>query len=192
MARIGFDLDGCLVHFTRTFQAYVLGKYPEMAEHIPDVNAEAETWDWFLAWPDWDRDRCCIEMDIASSRKQLIWIGEPYDPDLKQKIQKLRKQGHTIHVITHRFSERSSDATHQWVNHEMGWVNSITLSKDKTVVPCDYFLEDNADNVYVLRENGTRAFLINRAYNLGLVPAEWSVNTLDDFILRIEDETSST
>lgn len=164
MSRVGLDLDETLVHFTRTFQAYVLNKYPDLAEFIPDVNAPAQKWDWFEDWG-WTRDQFILEMESAVDSGELFWIGELYESDARQNIARLRQAGHTIVIVTHRFSGRSSDATHHWVNNNLGWVQEIILAKDKTSAKCDYFLEDNIDNYDALERDGVNAYLINRPHN---------------------------
>lgn len=188
MAVIGLDLDGVVYHFTRTFQRYALARYPELAEFVTDVEAEATRWDWFEDWG-WCRDRFIIEMEIACASKELFWNAELYESDIPQQIQRLRKAGHKIEIITHRFTPMSHDATWNCLMRDRIYPCGITFSKDKTAVKTDYFLEDNIDNYEALRDEGVAAFLIDRPYNQG----HWAsrVATVEDFVNIVLEQTSA-
>lgn len=183
--RVGLDLDDTLVKFVETFERYVVSRYPEMKEIVRN---SVPSYDWFEAWG-WNRDRFIIEMDIACDLKELFWVGELFEPDASHQVKRLRSAGHSIHIVTHRgYVSRGSDATHYWVNQNLGWVDSITLSGDKTSVPTDVFLEDNVSHYDALTDAGVNAFLINRPSNYQDDDRQ-RVDTFREFVDKILEES---
>ncbi len=165
MAVIGLDLDGVVYDFTRTFNRWVVEQYPELAEVVGCLDTEAAVWNWFESWPDWSRDRFVIEMERAVAAKRLFWNATLYEADIPSQVQRLRDAGHTIEVVTHRFTPGASDATWDVLMRDKIYPCGVTFAKDKTSVKCDYFLEDNFQNFISLYSVGVNAFLINRPYN---------------------------
>lgn len=176
--RIGWDSDGVLYKFTK---AYHLGMNTHYGMSL-DTEVEAHTWNWFLDFGQSVADfkRC---MDELVDAKQLFWEGELYEPQIGQNIADLRAAGHTNHLITYRFSgiSQCSRAATEYFYGKMGIeFDSITYSKDKTVVPTDVFLEDSVDNYDALEATGTISFLVNRPYNQ-LNDARRRVNSVDEY-----------
>lgn len=160
--RIGIDLDGVVYNFTRAFTQHVGQCKPNLQSGDPYV--EAPTWDWFTNWP-MSRDEFILEMECAVNRRELFWEGDLYESGIPTYIKRLRRAGHTVHVVTHRFSGRASDATWYWLHSKGIWFDSIDFARDKTSVPTDVFIEDNIDNYNALEAKGVKAFLVTRTYN---------------------------
>lgn len=189
MAVIGLDLDGVVYKFTKSFATHVAKCKPELAEAIGDLNIEAPSWDWFIEWP-LTRDEFVLEMEHAVALKELFWNAELYEANIPAQVKRLKDAGHTIEVVTHRFTPGASDATWSCLLRDQLWDCGVTFTKDKTQVKTNYFLEDNVDNYIALQKAGTLAFLINRPYNLSQ-PDAWRVDTFKQFVdtvLRIEHD----
>lgn len=162
MAVVGLDLDGVVYHFTKTFTEWMNSRTDIK---LFDPNIEAQVWDWFT--PQWNmsRDEFVIQMEMAVHAKKLFWNAELYEADIPEQVRRLRKAGHKIEVVTHRFTPGSSDATWDCLLRDRIYPCGVTFSKDKTSVKTDYFLEDNVANYDALINAGVDAFLINRPYN---------------------------
>ncbi len=185
MARVGFDLDGVLYKFTKAFVSHVNKCKPHLNAGDPD--AEAPVWDWFESWP-MSRQEFLDEMDCATGALDLFWYGELYERDIPKQIRRLQEEGHTVHVVTHRFSKSghftAESGTNFWLMGNGIFPDSITFSKDKTVVQTDYFLEDNLDNYRALLKAGVDVWLVDRPYNQLPDHNGWvaRVNTTKEFV----------
>lgn len=161
--RIGWDSDGVLYRFTKAYHSWMNLNHGMSL----DLEVEAQTWNWFLDWQSVDEFKAC--MDASVDAGYLFWQGELYEPEIPQLIVDLKAQGHTNHLVTYRFSGKNScpkAATEHFYASQGIEFDSITYSKDKTVVDVDIFLEDNLLNYDALEAAGVKVYLVNRPYNL--------------------------
>lgn len=184
MARIGLDLDGVIFRFTKAFTLWCLQE--NLCPKDVDPEVEAQTWNWFLEWgmsiADFKR-----AMARAVDHGELFWTQELCEDTIPEDINRLKVEGHTIHIVTHRFSGAVGavrDATEHCLAHHGIEYDSITYAKDKTSVLTDYFLEDNEENYRALLSAGVDAFLIDRPYNRDAV-ALTRVETFSQFVDEI-------
>lgn len=170
--KIGLDLDGVLHRFTHAFQRHVKTCKPHWFDGDPEV--EASVWNWFISEWGITHEEFLAEMDCAVDAFELFWKGELFEGDETWWIQQLRNTGHTVHIVTHRFSGSihvstgrpfAEEATLFWLNSKGIYPDSLTFAEDKTSVPTDVFIEDNLVNYDKLEAAGVRAYLINRPYN---------------------------
>lgn len=161
--KIGWDSDGVLYNFTKAYHTWM-----NVSRGMTiDVDSQPATWNWFLEWQTIEQFKIC--MDEAVDAGQLFWQGELYEPEIPAIIAQLKAEGHENHLITHRFSGVTSCsklATAHFYAENGVKFDSITYSKDKTVVKVDVFIEDNLDNYDALEAAGVESWLINRPYNL--------------------------
>lgn len=156
--KVGVDLDGVVYNFTKKFNECALREGYELG---PD-----DCWNYF------ERSGMTREifekvMHDSVDDLQLFWRGDMLD-DAASHIRALRAAGHSIHIVTHRVSGNiftSEQATRYWLTFKEIEYDSLTFSKDKTVVPVDVFIEDNVDNYDALDAAGVKSYLVNRPYN---------------------------
>ena len=163
MTIVGWDSDGVIYRFTK---AYHLWMNLDQGLNL-DPEVEAESWTWFENWQTKQQFLDC--MDNAVDAGQLFWQGELYEPQIPQNIAALSAAGHQNHLVTHRFSGKTScsrAATEHFYRTQGIIFDSISYSRDKTVVKTDVFLEDNIDNYDDLEAAGIKSYLVNRPYNL--------------------------
>ena len=87
--------------------------------------------------------------------------GEPISGS-QDAIHKLKAGGHTIHIATDRFvGEKAFGSTQEWLDKHGISYDSLTFTRDKTVVDVDVFLDDKPSHVDDLRQCGVRAFLLD-------------------------------
>lgn len=187
--RIGFDVDGVLYKFTHAYHLW-LNQTKGMSLSLDD---EAQTWDWFLAWE--TTEEFCQNLHESVDAGSMYWVGELCEPQIAQNLRDLRAAGHTIHVVTARTFGKikcPEEATRSWFSYNDLVFDTITVSKDKTAVETDLFIEDNLANYDRLDAAGVTSYLVNRPYNLQKDNRR-RVNSVDEFTkLILEDSWRSS
>lgn len=172
--RIGVDLDMVVYDFIKAFREAALRKGWNMGE--PDC------WNYYRTCGMSDEEFADI-MHFSVDDLQLFWRGDMLD-DAALHISRLKEAGHEIHIVTHRMSGylySSEQATKYWLNTKGVEYDSLTFSKDKTVVDTDVFIEDNLDNYDALDAAGAKSYLVNRAYNQDETKERRRVDTFGEF-----------
>lgn len=107
----------------------------------------------------------------AATKSGVLYDTEP-DPDALDAMQRTLDAGHEVHVVTARgtfpnnpLNDHIQGITLEQVREHTPWVSSVTFTRDKTVVPCDYFLDDNTRNYDALAEVGVLAYLLTKPWN---------------------------
>jgi hypothetical protein len=182
--RIGFDVDGVIYRFTKAYHLW-LNKNRGMSL---DPEVEALTWDWFSEWE--SPDEFVMNLHDGVDSGELYWEGELYEPTIAQNLLDLTAAGHTIHIVTARLfgiRECSRVATQHFFDTHGLVYDTMTIAKDKTIVPTDLFLEDHVRNYHDLEMAGVTSYLVNRPYNL-YNDDRRRVNTVDEFTKLILEE----
>lgn len=182
--RIGFDVDGVIYRFTKAYHLW-LNKNRRMSL---DPEVEALTWDWFSEWE--SPEEFVMNLHDGVDSGELYWEGELYEPTIAQNLLDLRAAGHTIHIVTARLfgiRECSRVATQHFFDTHGLVYDTMTIAKDKTIVPTDLFLEDHVRNYHDLEMAGVTSYLVNRPYNL-FSDDRRRVNTVDEFTKLILEE----
>lgn len=161
--KIGLDLDGVIYNFTKVYNAKLI----ELGHHDVILEEEPDTWDYFIQYG-YTMDEFRAHMDELVDSKRLFWTGDLYEESIPENIRQLRKAGHTIHIVTNRFSGKilcPEQGTRHFLDSKGIEYDSLTFSPDKTVIKTDVFLEDNLKNFEALWSADIICYLINRPYN---------------------------
>lgn len=173
--RIGVDLDGVCYNFTK--------KFVEAAHQKGfDLSDTPDCWNWFESC-NMTREQFEDVMHFSVDDMQLFWRGDVLD-NAADHISALKDTGHEIHIVTHRTSGylySSEQATEYWLDTKGFRYDSLTFSKDKTVVKTDVFIEDNLDNYDALEAAGCEPYLVNRSYNQEEGDSRRRVDSFGDF-----------
>lgn len=183
--RVGLDVDGVLYRFTKAYHLW-LNNTKGMSLSLED---EAQTWDWFLDWETSEEFGKNLHESVDAGH--MYWLGELYEPQIAQNLRDLKASGHSIHVVTARtfgVLRCPEQATRHWFDNNDLVYDTLTISKDKTVVETDVFLEDNLKNYDVLEAAGIRSYLVNRPYNLQ-EDNRRRVDSVDEFTKLILEDT---
>lgn len=183
--RIGFDVDGVIYRFTKAYHTW-LNTNRGMSL---DVEVEAQTWDWFTEWE--SPDEFVMNLHDGVDSGEMYWVGDLYEPTIKQNLLDLRAAGHTIHVVTARLFgivECSKVATQHFFDTHGLVYDTMDITKDKASVPTDIFLEDSLRNYHELEAAGVTSYLVNRPYNL-MDDNRRRVDTVDEFSKLILEES---
>lgn len=175
--KVGLDLDEVLYPFCDQLETYC--KWKEI-----EYEFDLTKYDFYA--PKWDREHFTAVCKQATEESYLYFEG--IYPDTRECMWELKNAGHSLHLVTNRFlagGELDKLATLQWLdNYELPY-DSLTITKDKTIVPVDIFLDDYIHNYDALRMNNTDAWLMNRPHNQ-IDDARNRVNTLSDFVNLVE------
>lgn len=105
----------------------------------------------------------------VSTADGSLYRGAP-TPGAIDALRALHDAGHRIHLITARgylrFGATIRAHTAAWLEEYDVPHDTLTFSKDKTVIPTAYFIDDNATNIAAVCAAGTRGFLVDQPWNL--------------------------
>ncbi len=160
MTNIGIDLDGCLYDFGKSLAHYLV----EYEDFPTEVATPPKVWNFFLDWG------LSIDDYIKAYARGVdagvvLRVGEP-DIDSVEVLNLLREGGHTLHIVTYRtVGKRAVQNTMEWLEEYEVPYDTITFSKDKTIVKNHIFIEDNMDNFKALWAADIECFLMDRPWN---------------------------
>ena len=155
--RIGVDLDGVVYPFIEDLAQYVAGTTGRpLAELVSPT-----CWDFYGT--DWGYDKHTYHQFVIEgvASGDLFTFCEPL-PGSKQALRRLRKLGHTVHIITARgFGPNARPLTCKWLSDYKIPHDSLTFAVDKRVMDVDFMLDDKPANVDDMREVGCAAYLLD-------------------------------
>ena len=180
--RVGFDLDGVVYDFRKAHSEFEVGR----GNAHCSLRRAARHWDYFEGWG-MSLDDWLTSYEDGVNAGLILRTGEPL-PGARAAFRDLRRAGHTIHIVTDRAIGRDpQEATIEWLARNGLVYDSLTFSRDKTVVQTDVFVEDRLQNADALNAAGTRCYLINRPWNRVDGDDRPRVNTLREFVQRVAD-----
>lgn len=96
-------------------------------------------------------------------------LRQPYE-GVQEVLADLRDAGHTIHIATARgFEGRMATLVREHTVQNIADYgiphDSLTFTKDKTIIGADVFLDDSIPNVVALRAAGVDAYLNDQCHN---------------------------
>ena len=175
--RVGLDLDGVCYDFVASVRRYLLTLGWDAAQ-LPD----ATDWEFFRTWGLSVEEFLQICHDGVNAGI-IFATGEAY-AGVAAAIARVHDAGHEVHVVTDRTfgdGDASKVATELWLPQAGIRYTSLTISADKTSVPCDTFIEDRDKNFLALVEAGVDAYLIDRPWNAHVV-TDRRVSSVDEYV----------
>lgn len=162
--RVGVDLDGVLYNFGDSVKRYL--------DHIGQGHlwksgpTPKPYWDFYKDW-NWTGKEF-VDMCNAGADAGYIFCG-PARAGAVEAMDRIARTGNEIVIVTDRpfgstpqVSERN---TVEWLSQHNIYYDELIFSADKTVGKCDIFVEDKLENYDALVADGTKVWLINRAWN---------------------------
>lgn len=128
------------------------------------------------SWEVYDEYGCTPEQWWAALRNATLdgslYLGDPYEGAVAA-LWRLEQAGHHLHLVTARgthtedpmLAEVIQAATVRWVAEHFIPHDTLTFSRDKTVVPADFAVDDNVGNYDALAAAGVVSFLVNQPWN---------------------------
>jgi uncharacterized HAD superfamily protein len=164
--KIGLDLDGVVYPFVEVMQDYL------SEQHQREFPYPTQ-WD---LWEDWGltRQEFYDEFETAVHSGVVFTKGQPVD-GARVAIEQLVAEGHTIHVVTDRLiSPEAQKRTVTWLAKHGIPHDTLTFSRDKTLLPVDVFIEDSPHHTKALLKEGTRVVVFDRPWNRKLMIGIWT------------------
>lgn len=161
--RIGVDLDGVVYDFVGAFRSYLHQVHRRPLDTMPEPTCwdfPAEQW----GMTEGEFHAICEE---AVNAGYLFSVGDAIQGALFGLIT-LKRKGHSVHLVTSRYAGRRSQAnTERWLEYHKVPYDSLTFTKDKTIVRCDIWIDDKPANVQALHDDGQIAYLFDQPWNRG-------------------------
>lgn len=192
--KLGIDLDGVVYNFGEAWENYVKrnwnqakeGEFAPMWAHAlykrfpVQLPARGKTWDFYEEYGlDWDgfEEICHDGVDEG----YIFRVGKPFE-GAKYVLEKLQDEGHSIHIITHRFfGSLSHSSTEAWLNNNEIPFDTLTFAKDKSIVGVDLLLDDLDKNLDAM-PIGTILVMMGRVYNRNMMKDSYlRVSTWPEF-----------
>ncbi len=198
--RIGFDVDGCLAHFSPGYQR-VIAELTGKDLFLPGDAENPPCWDWDLLRGYTKEERARAFGHI--SRHPSFW----YDCPPLQGVHDLQQSGlmntpHEIYFITNRSGFRVKRQTESWLirwlegyNFEISPTVLVNSHRTKGLVAkalsLDAYIDDNGDNTMdvLLQAPKCKMAMLNASYNQSLPSAEeWLEKNKALFVGATEEE----
>lgn len=159
---IGLDLDGVMYDFDNTLKHYLV----EYEGFDPDtLPLPPLSWNFYKdQWGMTDEEFVthCVN---ATNRGVMFKHGEPFE-DVVEVVNRLRDNGHRIHIITNRsFGEKAHHNTSDWLREYGIPFDSLIFAKWKPIVRPDVMLDDYARNYTDMWDAGVETWLFDRPWN---------------------------
>lgn len=186
---IGIDLDGVAYDFVSAMRKYAHEVYEVPLETMPT----AVSWDFPVHDWGWTMEEFLNVFEEGVNSLEIFNTGDPY-PGVKEGIDRLRAAGHHVHIVTHRESVGEPGiaviSTVTWLAHHGIAYDSISFTKNKSIVRADVFIEDNVNNFLDLWKNDIPSFIRTQPYNAAniwsadeqAVEMLWRVSSFDEFV----------
>lgn len=158
--KIGIDLDGPIYPFEYCLWDWCVNNGIREGD-IPATT----TWNFFEE-PGWDADLAWYKEQTAaaSTAGHLFYSQEPH-PGAVEGLHDLRDRGHTLHIMTYRIFPGAVNNTDRWLAKYDIPFDSLSFTKDKTLIPVAIMIEDNVDNARSLDDAGIIPVIVDRAWN---------------------------
>lgn len=180
--RVGFDLDGVCYNFADSLRRYLINAGIRTEAEIP--TGETKRWNFYEDWGFTLEEFLQHCHDGADAG--YIFTG-PTRPGAVEAMNTLHDAGHKIFIVTDRaFGSHpgiSKLNTFDWLEGNGFRYHSVTFSADKTVIPTDVFIDDKLENYDALDATGTEVYLLNRPWNMHVLPDDRRrIDSLEEFV----------
>jgi FMN phosphatase YigB (HAD superfamily) len=184
--RVGVDLDGVLYNFGDSVKRYL--DYIGQSDLWKSGPTPKPYWDFYKDWG-WSGQEF-VKLCNDGADAGFIFCGPARDGAV-EAMERIARTGNEVIIVTDRqfgttpqVSERN---TVEWLTQHGIWYDELIFSTDKTVGKCDVFVEDKLENYDALTAAGTKAWLINRAWNfVDGGDARNRINSITDFATAVE------
>jgi 5'(3')-deoxyribonucleotidase len=173
--KLGIDLDGCLYDFVQDYHDYLVE-----IEEVPEEDlAPATHWDFYQDYG-YTVEDFMRHLTHGADTGRIFNRSGPTEGSV-ETLNELRSEGHTIHVITDRgrFGVSPMVDTAQWLHDFKIPFDSLTYSKDKTLMRLDLMVEDAPMNLTALMDAGIQAVRFRQPWNVD-ASADWFISEWAD------------
>ena len=185
---VGWDLDGVCYDFTGAFRRLLENNFGYESSFFPET----------ITWDHYQNHWGLLPDDFYGFCKQgaafhSFYSGGDVIPGAVEAMRSISERGGRNIVISARewaVSDGVYEITENWLRDNGFLFDELYLSHDKTLVPTDFFIEDNPHNVDMLRRSGSKAYLYSQPWNIHETDV-FRIDTHEEFVDRILEEISN-
>jgi FMN phosphatase YigB (HAD superfamily) len=184
------DLDGVLYNFGDSVKRYM--DAIDLGHLWKSGPTPGPFWDFYKDW-NWSGKEF-VDLCNAGADAGYIFCG-PAREGAVEAMDRIAHTGNEIIIITDRqfgtTPEVSQKNTVEWLHEHNIYYDELWFSANKTCAPTDLFVEDKLENYDALVSAGTKAYLINRAWNqVDGGDARNRIDSITDFADAVEQVTA--
>jgi 5'-nucleotidase len=183
--RIGIDLDGVCYDFTNSLRYYLVEYEGFWEEDLtPSTCWDFYQVDWGLTFDEYKK-----YTDEGVDAGVVFLYGDTL-PGAIDGLLSLKQAGHTLHACTNRFfGTKAKENTMKWLERTglNNIFDTVTFSKDKTIINVDVFIDDYVGNYEELDAAGVDVVLLTQPWNEHKQDAV-RVPSWGDFVAYVEDK----
>jgi len=146
-------------------------------------------WDWYRDWG-WTSQQF-VEFCHEAADCGCLFNG-PTRPGWVEGMDRLAEAGHYIVIITDRpFGSTpsvSEKITVEWLDEHKVYYDELIFSADKACRWTDFYIDDKIENYDALIDAGTKAFLLNRPWNVvDGGDARNRIDSMEEYVEAVEN-----
>ena len=201
MLRIGFDIDGVLANFVRSYQKLFIRLTGE-DRFLPGDIEDPPCWDWPTLRGYTEEQTALVWGAIKTDPAFWLNLEPTSDVGLLRLLIRQLERKHDVYYVTSRVGERAKRQSELWLFSQLRYPLSVgpevwptvLISSEKGecchALKLDVYVDDNFDNVVdcLKKSVHTRTYLLEKRYNQNVqtsVPVEIQGRTVLRPIERI-------
>ena len=191
--KYGFDLDDTLADTASVINKYAIKfdiEYLKGKGNLKDIN-DSKSYYYFAEGLNWNKDDIAKFFEIY----YLEIIKEvKIKPFVKESIDKLKKEGNEVYIITvrrKREGEIVEKITKEWLKnngilYDDLFINIKEKSKIVNQFKIDIFIDDSYENCIEVKTNtDAKVYMLSTKYNIGIFDNQIErINNLNELIIK--------
>lgn len=181
---IGFDIDDTLTngyqHAKNVYKKHFKTSGKHYAPNKKKPNTIAEMYKWTKEEFD----------NVFYQIKQQLMHNHPVNKHAKKVLQTLKKQGHTIFIISRRFSKNAYERSQKWLKDNNLPYDKLIVNAGDKLQACKehnihFFVDDLVSVCDNLNKNGIKAYVLKTRFNQEKSTVSPRVNSLEEFMQAV-------
>ena len=186
--KYGFDLDDTLADTASVINKYAIKfdiEYLKGKGNLKDIN-DSKSYYYFAEGLNWNKDDIAKFFEIIKEVK--------IKPFVKESIDKLKKEGNEVYIITvrrKREGEIVEKITKEWLKnngilYDDLFINIKEKSKIVNQFKIDIFIDDSYENCIEVKTNtDAKVYMLSTKYNIGIFDNQIErINNLNELIIK--------
>lgn len=118
--------------------------------------------------------------------KEVFYDADPY-PLIKEDIELLKTNGHTIFIVSHQFNYINRSLTLDWLDKNGIYYDAIAFTNEKFLINGDILVDDNPTFLENEDDKKTKLYCVKQEYNMNYKFNNnvTMVDSFHDFVCKI-------
>jgi uncharacterized HAD superfamily protein len=178
---IGFDIDDTLTDVQKYNISFCKKAFRSTGKEYQVINEKAGFIRDMYNWTNDEFNKFWCKV------KQQFTENLPMRKNAKMVLEALKKQGHTIYIITRRFTNSPYERSKKWLDKHKLPYDKLIVNAGNKLKACkehhiDLFIDDNIKTCDLLNKNGILNFVMNNPFNKEEHTTSPRVNSLKEFL----------